>query len=89
MAAGIDDIAMYIPRLYVDAADFANARGVDPAKLVKGLGISQMAMVDTNQDPACLAANACLQSRFLPRAILPLADGPDSPPPSLEGCCCC
>ncbi len=61
MAAGIDDIAMYIPRLYVDAADFANARGVDPEKLVKGLGISQMAMVDTNQDPACLAANACLR----------------------------
>jgi len=61
MAAGIDDIGIYIPRLYVDAADFANARGVDPAKLVKGLGISQMAMVDTNQDPACLAANACLR----------------------------
>ncbi len=61
MAVGIDDIGIYIPRLYVDAADFANARGVDPAKLVKGLGISQMAMVDTNQDPACLAANACLR----------------------------
>jgi len=61
MAVGLDDIAIYIPRLYVDAADFANARGVDPAKLVKGLGISQMAMVDTNQDPACLAANACLR----------------------------
>jgi len=60
MAAGIDDIAMYIPRLYVDASDFAHARGIDPAKLVKGLGISKMAMVDTNQDPACLAANACL-----------------------------
>jgi len=61
MAAGIDDIGIYIPRLYVDAKDFAKARGVDPAKLVKGLGISQMAMVDTNQDPACLAANACLR----------------------------
>lgn len=61
MAAGIDDIAIYIPRLYVDAADFANARGLDPAKLQKGLGVSQMAIVDTNQDPACLAANACLQ----------------------------
>jgi len=61
MAAGIDDIGIYIPRLYVDATDFAKARGVDPAKLVKGLGISQMAMVDTNQDPACLAANACLR----------------------------
>jgi len=61
MAAGIDDIAMYIPRLYVDASDFAQARGLDPEKLVKGLGVSKMAMVDTNQDPACLAANACLK----------------------------
>ena len=61
MAAGIDDIAIYIPRLYVDAADFADGRGVDPAKLQQGLGVSQMAIVDTNQDPACLAANACLQ----------------------------
>lgn len=61
MAAGIDDIAIYIPRLYIDAADFAKARGLDPAKLQKGLGVSQMAIVDTNQDPACLAANACLK----------------------------
>ncbi|QMU55286.1 MAG: 3-hydroxy-3-methylglutaryl-CoA synthase [Nitrosopumilus sp.] len=61
MAAGIDDIAIYIPRLYIDAADFAVNRGLDPVKLQKGLGVSQMAMVDANQDPACLAANACLQ----------------------------
>ena len=60
MTAGIDDIAIYIPRLYVDAVDFARARKMDPAKLQHGLGISQMAIVDTNQDPACLAANACL-----------------------------
>ncbi len=60
MAAGIDDIAIYIPRLYIDAADFARARGLDPIKLQKGLGVSQMAIVDANQDPACLAANACL-----------------------------
>ena len=61
MAAGIDDIAIYIPRLYVDASDFADNRGLDPVKLQKGLGISQMAIVDANQDPACLAANACLR----------------------------
>ena len=61
MAAGIDDIAIYIPRLYLDAADFAKARGLDPVKLERGLGIGQMAIVDTNQDPACLAANACLR----------------------------
>jgi len=61
MAAGVDDIAIYIPRLYLDASDFAKARGLDPEKLERGLGIGQMAIVDTNQDPACLAANACLR----------------------------
>jgi hydroxymethylglutaryl-CoA synthase len=61
MAAGIDDIALFIPRLFVDSADFAVARGLDPAKLKQGLGISKMAIVDANQDPACLAANACLK----------------------------
>ncbi len=61
MAAGIDDIEIYIPRLYIDAEDFAKARGLDPVKLQKGLGISQMAIVDSNQDPAILAANACLK----------------------------
>ena len=61
MAAGIDDIAIYIPRLFMDAGDFAEARGLDPQKLVKGLGVSKMAIVDANQDPACLAANACLK----------------------------
>ncbi|HJU14264.1 MAG TPA: hydroxymethylglutaryl-CoA synthase [Candidatus Nitrosotalea sp.] len=61
MAAGIDDIAIYVPRLFVDARDFATARGMDPDKLQRGLGVSKMAMVDTNQDPACMAANACLR----------------------------
>ena len=61
MAAGIDDISIYIPKLYVDARDFAEARGLDPDKLERGLGISQMAIVDANQDPAVLAANACLK----------------------------
>jgi hydroxymethylglutaryl-CoA synthase len=60
MTAGIDDIALYIPNLYLDASDFAKARGLDPEKLQRGLGVEQMAIVDTNQDPACLAANACL-----------------------------
>ena len=61
MAAGMDDIAIYIPQLYVEASDFARERGLDPVKLERGLGIGQMAIVDTNQDPACLAANACLK----------------------------
>ena len=61
LAAGIDDIAIYIPKLFVDARDFAKARGMDPDKLQRGLGVSKMAIVDTNQDPACMAANACLR----------------------------
>ncbi|MXX21141.1 MAG: hydroxymethylglutaryl-CoA synthase family protein [Cenarchaeum sp. SB0665_bin_23] len=58
MAAGIDDMSIYIPKLYVDTEDFAEARDVDIDKMRKGLGIYQMAIVDNNQDPACLAANA-------------------------------
>ncbi|ABK77609.1 3-hydroxy-3-methylglutaryl CoA synthase [Cenarchaeum symbiosum A] len=61
MAAGIDDISVYIPKLYLDAGDYALMRGVDATKLRDGLGVNQMAMVDSNQDPACLAANACLR----------------------------
>jgi hydroxymethylglutaryl-CoA synthase len=34
---------------------------MDPDKLQRGLGVSKMAIVDTNQDPACMAANACLR----------------------------
>ena len=51
MIAGIDDIAVYIPRLYFDANDYAKLRGVDATKLQKGLGVYKMAIVDSNQDP--------------------------------------
>ena len=54
-------MAIYIPKLYVDSEDFAPARGINLEKLRKGLGIYQMAIVDSNQDPACLAANATLK----------------------------
>jgi hydroxymethylglutaryl-CoA synthase len=61
MPVGIDDLAIYIPKLYIDYKDFASARGIDPKKLEYGIGINKMALVDTNQDPACMAANACLR----------------------------
>jgi hydroxymethylglutaryl-CoA synthase len=61
MPVGIDDLAIYIPKLYIDYKDFAKARGIDPQKLEYGIGIKKMALVDTNQDPACMAANACLK----------------------------
>ena len=52
MPVGIDDMAIYVPKLYIDSKDFAIARGIDPHKLEIGIGIYKMAMVDTNQDPA-------------------------------------
>lgn len=58
---GIDDLAIYVPRLYLDYKDFAAARGIDPQKLEYGIGIKKMAIADTNQDSACMAANACLK----------------------------
>ena len=60
MPVGIDDLAIYVPKLYVDCKEFAEARGIDPQKLEYGIGIRKMAIVDVNQDPACMAANACL-----------------------------
>ncbi len=61
MPVGIDDLAIYIPRLYIDYKDFAEARGIDPQKLEYGIGIKKMALVDSNQDRASMAANACIR----------------------------
>ena len=61
MPVGIDDMAIYVPKLYIDYKDFAKARGIDPQKLEYGIGIKKMALADANQDPACMAANACLR----------------------------
>ena len=61
MPVGIDDLAIYVPKLFIDYKDFAEARGIDPRKLEYGIGVKKMALVDTNQDPACMAANACLK----------------------------
>jgi hydroxymethylglutaryl-CoA synthase len=58
---GIDDLSIYIPKLYIDYKDFAEARGMNPQKLEYGIGIKKMAIADTNQDSACMAANACMR----------------------------
>ena len=63
MTAGIDDIAIYIPRLYLDAADFADARGLDPVKLQKGLGVSQMAICGCQSRP-CMFSSKCMFTSY-------------------------
>ncbi len=64
---GIDDIAIYVPRLYLELADenhpdkpteFSQSRKSDPAKYLHGIGIAKMSIPDTYQDSSVLAANA-------------------------------
>lgn len=55
---GIDAIAVYIPKLYLDIADLAKAREIPYEKLRKGLGLEQMALPDADEDAASFAANA-------------------------------
>ena len=42
MPVGIDDLAIYVPKLYLDYKDFAEARGIDPQKLEYGIGVKRM-----------------------------------------------
>jgi len=58
---GIDDIAEYIPKLYLEAEELAKARGIDPAKITEGLGIEKMAVPDAHEDAATMAAMAALR----------------------------
>lgn len=57
---GIDAIAFYVPKLYVDIKDLANARGIPSEKLKRGLGLSKMTVPDYGEDAATFAANALL-----------------------------
>ncbi len=55
---GIDAIAFHGPECYVDMADLANARGVDPAKYQQGLGQLRMAVATPCEDTVTMAAQA-------------------------------
>jgi len=57
---GIDDIATYVPKIYLDAEDMAKARGVPPEKITKGLGIEKLSIPDAHEDAATMAAMATL-----------------------------
>jgi hydroxymethylglutaryl-CoA synthase len=58
---GIEAIAVAVPRRYIDLADLARARGVDPAKYTQGLGGLEMAVAEPGEDSAALAASAAKQ----------------------------
>ena len=60
-AVGIDDLSVYVPRLFLPlAGEFSTNRGIDPCKLIKGIGIERMAVPDAHEDAATMAAMSLL-----------------------------
>jgi len=55
---GIDALAFSGPAAFVEMTDLAKARGVDPAKYLKGLGQRRMAIASPCEDPVTMATEA-------------------------------
>lgn len=55
---GIDAIAFAGPQCYLDMTELAEARGIDPAKFVVGLGQEQMAVATPCEDTVTMATQA-------------------------------
>lgn len=55
---GIDKIGFYTPEFYLDLADLAQARAVDPNKFKIGIGQDEQAVLPLDQDVVTMAANA-------------------------------
>ncbi len=60
LSVGIDDLRFAFPSLYMELPDLANARGIEPAKLEKGLGLLEMSVCDVDEDVITLSAKAML-----------------------------
>lgn len=58
MTIGIDQLNFYIPNFYVDMADLAEARNVNPNKFLIGIGQTEMAVSPVSQDIVTMGANA-------------------------------
>lgn len=58
---GIDDMAIYFPKLYLPIPDLAVTRNIEPEKLSQGLGLYKMAIPDLHEDAATMAANAVVE----------------------------
>lgn len=58
---GIDDMALYVPKLHLPIESLAKTRNLEYAKLNKGLGLTHMVVPDVHEDAATMAANAVHQ----------------------------
>lgn len=61
MSIGIDDMALYVPELYLDIHTLAEKRQIPYEKLSRGLGLHKMAICDAHEDAATMAAEAILE----------------------------
>jgi hydroxymethylglutaryl-CoA synthase len=61
MTFGIEAASFYVPSLYLEIKDLAEKRGIEPAKLEKGLGLHKMGLPDVHEDAATFAAEALLK----------------------------
>ena len=61
MSFGIEAASYYVPSLYLEIKDLAEKRGIEPAKLEKGLGLHKMGFPDVHEDAATFAAEALLR----------------------------
>ena len=61
ISVGIDDMALYVPSLYLPIRTIAAERGISYEKLNKGLGLENLAIPDVHEDTATMAANAVVE----------------------------
>ncbi|MDR6920705.1 MULTISPECIES: hydroxymethylglutaryl-CoA synthase family protein [Chryseobacterium] len=61
MTFGIEAAGWYVPSLYLEISDLAEKRGIEAAKLEKGLGLYKMGFPDAHEDTATFAAEALLK----------------------------
>jgi hydroxymethylglutaryl-CoA synthase len=58
VSAGIDALALAVPRSHVDLTELAAARGVPASKYTSGLGTLRMCVAAADEDPVTLATDA-------------------------------
>jgi len=83
VTVGIDDMAVYVPKLFISTTgEFAASRGIEPAKLMKGIGVEKMSIPDAHEDAATMAASAVLElmkrSDIMPKDIGKIYMGTES-----------
>jgi hydroxymethylglutaryl-CoA synthase len=58
MNVGIDSISFDIPKLFQNIKTLAENRNIEPEKLINGLGLHKMSLLDVHQDVVTMASNA-------------------------------